>query len=491
MNYSVIFKMMAMSLVIMTAAFSACLGVGFYYESAFANEAEAIPSWICAIAFTALMAGAFYLPSRNAPKELYKKEAMCVIGLGWTLASLVGALPYALILHCPFPDALFESASGITTTGASVFTNLDEIPRSLMFWRCLSHWIGGMGVVVFFVALLSSLGSSGRVLYANETSAASGGGLETERIQTGILRIMWLYAVLSALCLTTFKICGMNWFDAVCHMFSTVSTGGFGVYNDSIAHFGSLKIEWAIIVFMFLSALSFPALILLMRGSVSKFLRNTEFWIYSALIVLSAAVVCAANIDAISGNPAKAITNSVFQTVSMSTTTGFVATNFGAWLPLAQTVFFCLLIIGGCSGSTAGGLKVSRVVTLFRLSFRAVEKSFRPNVVRPLHINGKTLDRDDAYAILTYVSIFCTVLFASVATLAVLEPHMKLGDILSSAMSIITNTGPRADAQNAFSGFENFSYASKTFLSLLMIMGRLEFFAILALFMPSLWRKFQ
>ena len=196
MNYSIIFKILSMVFAVMAGAFSVCAGVSVIYADT-PLEGEAMPSWICAIALSLMLALAFFIPSRNAPTKLFKKEAMCIIGLAWTLASLVGALPYVLILDCPFAAAFFESASGLTTTGASVFASFSEFPHSLMFWRCLSHWIGGLGVVVFFVAILSFLGSGGRILYAHETSANSGGGMETERIQRGAIRILEVYTAIS------------------------------------------------------------------------------------------------------------------------------------------------------------------------------------------------------------------------------------------------------------------------------------------------------
>ena len=228
MNYSIIFKMLSMVLWIMALAFSACAGVSLLYASS-ATESQALPSWICLIAFCIVTAFAFYLPSRNAPRKLFKKEAMCIVGTGWIIASLVGSLPYILIVECRFPQAFFESASGLTTTGANGFASYADFPNSLMFWRCLSHWIGGMGVIVFFVAILSFLGSGGRILFASESSANAGGGIETARIQSGIFKMMGIYLGLSALCLISFKLCGMGWFDGVCHMFSTVATGGSSV----------------------------------------------------------------------------------------------------------------------------------------------------------------------------------------------------------------------------------------------------------------------
>ena len=368
MNYSIIFKMLSMVLWIMALAFSACAGVSLLYASS-ATESQALPSWICLIAFCVMTAFAFYLPSRNAPRKLFKKEAMCIVGTGWIIASLVGSLPYILIVECRFPQAFFESASGLTTTGASGFASYADFPNSLMFWRCLSNWIGGMGVLVFFVAILSFLGSGGRILFASESSANAGGGIETARIQSGIFRMMGIYLGLSALCLASFKLCGMGWFDGVCHMFSTVATGGFSVYEDSIAHYDSTLVYWVVILFMFLGGVSFVLMISVAGGNFKKLLENSEFWTYTGLIAASSLAISAfvAKDPASPADCWTAFTHATFQSVAMMTTTGLGTFDYEKWTPATHSIIFILIIVGGCAGSTSGGLKVSRVVTVWRI----------------------------------------------------------------------------------------------------------------------------
>ena len=472
----------------MASAFSACAVVSFLCASS-TKESEAMPSWICLIAFAILMAFAFYLPSRNAPKKLFKKEALCVVGLGWIMASLVGSLPYILILDCDFSTAFFESTSGITTTGSSAFSSFADFPQSLMFWRCLSHWIGGMGVLVFFVAVLSFLGSSGRILYASETSVNSGGGIETERIQSGAFKILFLYLVISALCLGAFKLCGMGWFDGICHMFSVVATGGFSVYEDSFAHYQSNLIYWVTTLFMFIGGMSFVLMLAMVSGNFKKLWQNTEFWTYLAIIVVfTIAISFYTNITT---GWFDTFTQSAFQTVSLITTTGFSTCDYDQWKPATISMLFVLMIIGGCAGSTSGGIKVARVVSGFKIAWNAIEKSFRPRVVRNISINGKVLDNENISNVNAYLLIFLITTILGIITISILEPNMSFTGTLTAVCASISNTGPGFAEVGATKNFGFINAPAKTILSIMMIAGRLEFYALFALLMPSLWKKFE
>ena len=362
-----------------------------------------------------------------------------------------------------------------------------------MFWRCLSHWIGGLGVVVFFVAILSFLGPDGRVLYSREASAASGGGMETERIQSAALKIMGVYAAISLVCTLSFKLCGMGWYDAVCHMLSTVATGGFSVYEDSIAHYDSLTVYWVVAIFMFVGGVSFSVPMFLAAGQFRRALQNTELKLYAAILAI-ASVAMAAFMCAQPGaaeSPWRTFTYSAFNAVSVMTTTGFMCDDYQKWLPMTHSVFFALMLIGGCSGSTSGGIKVSRLALSFALCRNHIEKSFRPRVVRPVKINGKIIGERDAFEVLSYITLYCLIAVASILALSFLETDLSLSESITSVISSLNNIGPGFDRVGPAENYGFMNGASKIFLGVLMIMGRLEFYAILALFMPSLWKKFQ
>lgn len=489
MNYSIILKTLSTVMWIMAAAFGASAGVSaFFAENPL--EANAMPAWICAVAMSAMAAFALYIPSRKAPERLFRKEAMCIIGLAWILASIAGAAPYLMILHCPVSAAFFESTSGITTTGASAFGDYSEFPPSLMFWRCLSHWIGGLGVVVFFVAVLSFLGASGKMLYSNEASADSG-EFESERIKSGVWNIVKLYLFISICCFGAFKYFGMDTFEAVCHMFSVVSTGGFSTRETSFIEYNNLGIYWSAIAFMFIGGTSFVLLLSLVRFKLRKLFVNTEFWTYLIIVAVSSAVVFAALIRSGDKPPAETLTHSVFQTVSILTTTGLCSDDYSKWLPVSQIVLVVLMIIGGCSGSTSGGLKISRAVAALRLCRRDVEKSFRPRVVRNVFLNGKSVGDAEAYDILSYAVLYALVIVFGMAALALLEPKMSITGAITASIAAVGNVGPAFGEVGCASNYGGLGDVSLFTLSILMIMGRLEIYAILVLFMPSLWKKFQ
>ena len=493
MNYPVILKILSMLFAIMAAAFSLSAGVSLFYYADSPLEGEAMPAWISIIALSVLLAFAFFLPSRTASGKIFKKEAMCIVGVGWTLASLLGAVPYIMIAGAPFADAFFESASGLTTTGASVFGDYSDFPRSLMFWRCFSHWIGGLGVVVFFVAILSFLGPDGRVLYSREASASSGGGMETERIQSAALKIMGVYAAISLACAASFRLCGMGWYDAVCHMLSTVATGGFSVYEDSIAHYGSLTVYWVVAFFMFVGGVGFSVPMFLAAGQFRRALQNTELKLYAAILA-TASVGMAVFMFARSGSEDslwRTFTYSAFNAISVMTTTGFMCDDYQKWPPMTHSVFFALMLIGGCSGSTSGGIKVSRFALSFALCRNHIEKSFRPRVVRPVKINGKIIGERDAFEVLSYIALYCLIAVASILALSFLETDLQLSESITSVISSLNNVGPGFGRVGPSENYGFMHGASKIFLGVLMIMGRLELYAILALFMPSLWIKFQ
>ncbi len=489
MNYPLILKILSIVMWIMALAFSTCAGISIAYSSD-ALEANAISSWICAIAMSVMLAFALYIPSRKAPKKLFRKEAMCIVGLAWIITSLVGSVPYIMILDCSISEAIFEATSGITTTGASVFGDFSNFPKSLMFWRCLSHWIGGLGVVVFFVAILSFLGAAGKILYSNEASTDSD-NFESERVKTGVMSIVYLYLLISVCCFVMFKFFGMETFEAVCHMFSVVSTGGFGTREDSFASYNNYGIYWTAITFMFIGGTSFALMLSIAKFKLKKIIENSEFWTYLIITTVSIIIVFT-SLSYTRDKPLfETFTHSVFQVVSLLTTTGLTSENYSKWLPLPQIILLIIALVGGCSGSTSGGLKISRALASFRICKREVEKSFRPRVVRNVFINGKVLKDSDATDVLSFVVLYVLVIAFGIVILALLEPKLSMTGCITSIIAMVSNIGPGFMEVGCDSNYGVLNDFSKILLSFLMITGRLEIYALLVLFMPSLWKKFQ
>lgn len=431
------------------------------------------------------------LLGRKKEKTFFKKEALAVIGLGWISASLVGALPYLFIVpDCSYADAFFEAASGLSTTGASIFGQFEHFPKSLLFWRSLSQWIGGMGVVVFFIAILSFLGAGGKILYSNEASA-SAADLDSPRIQSGVIRIGVLYLGLSVLCMLAFKLGGMTTFDAINHTFTTLSTGGFSTLEASFGGFNSPLLEWMAILFMILGGTSFLWILFVINRSWRNVRTHTEVLGYFGIITLATSLTTVVIFSDGYTNWNDAIRTSMFQVVSVMTTTGFTTADFSEWHLLAQVILMALMAVGGCSGSTAGGLKVTRIQVGLKAARRMIASSFSKRVIRPITMNGRVLNKISREEVVTYLLLSVWVIFFSVPLLALLEPELSYLGSYSAVLACFFNIGP---GMAEFGPTQNFGFlhdSTKYLLSFLMIIGRLELYAILALFLPSFWKRFS
>jgi len=493
MNYPILCRLLGVICLAIAAAFATCAGVSFYYvECGAQGELPALRGFGISTLATVLLACLFLLAGRNASKRLYGKEALATIGLGWIVATILGALPYMLIEDgMRLCDAVFESASGFTTTGSSIFKDVEHLPRSLQFWRMLSHWIGGLGVVVFFVAILSFLGAGAKLLYVRESSAQTT-DLGSERIQKGISRIVRLYVLLSILFTLAFKAAGMGLFDAVTHMFSVISTGGFSTYNDSFAHFQSPLIEWLAVVFMAISGTSFVMLLKVRYGDAGALRQNSEVKSYYAILA-GAILTCAAvlSLNGFYDNDIHAIfRHSAFQVASVMTTAGFYSQDYDLWPPVLHLTLLVVMIIGGCSGSTSGGVKVLRVLTAWRNCALMLERAYRPNLVRPLRVNGAPISQQDADECNGFLVMFLLISGVSMMLVALMEPGMSFEGIVSSVLASVCNAGPGFVEVGPTRNYAEMSMATKYLLSFLMIVGRVELFAILALFSSRIWKKY-
>ncbi|RKX34609.1 MAG: TrkH family potassium uptake protein [Verrucomicrobia bacterium] len=491
MNYSLVLRLLSAILFALAIAFVGCLAVALVYSGQ-PGEERAVRGFALSILLSSGIGLGFYLFGRKGPSRFFQKEALCVIGVGWILASLIGALPYGIIVEGISPvDAFFESASGLTTTGASIFSDVESLPKSLLFWRSLSQWIGGMGVVVFFVAILGFLGAGGRILYANESSGFTADFVES-RVQSAVKNLWMLYLGLSAVCTLVYRIGGMGWYDAICHMFTTLSTGGFSTHNASMAAFESPFLEWAATAFMVIGGTSFLLILQVLRGRFKQVRLNTEFHAYTFILLVSTlAVTLFLMRDGLAVSWSQGVRASAFQVASIMTTTGFSTENFGAWSPFPKVVLLTLMIVGGCSASTAGGLKVIRLVVGIRSSLNSIERAFRSRVVRRIVVNGRTLEDESAQSIMTYIVILGLICLVCIPLTAVFEPEISVDGNISAVFACLFNIGPGLAEVGPARNYADFHDYTKVLLSLLMVMGRLELYAILVLFSPSLWRRFS
>lgn len=491
MNYAILFKLQSVILGAIAVAFAISTGLALVYDHEISSDLSVVGFSVSFLVAACLSLGCFVL-GKTGDNTLFRREALATIGCGWLIASLIGALPYFLILpDVSFAEAFFESASGLTTTGASILSDLENLPRSLHFWRALSQWMGGLGVVVFFVAVLSFLGAGAKVLFSRESSAQAA-DLNTSRVQEGVFRLVQVYLALSLLCIIVYWICGLSWFDSIVHMFTTLSTGGFSTRSGSIADFHNPALEWAIIAFMAIGGTSFLLLIDFIFRRWHQIRKSTEFRAYYALLFgFTAVITIFLLIDKDSSlGPGEAIRTSAFQVVSIMTTTGFATADFDLWLPVTHVMLLALMFIGGCSGSTAGGTKVIRFIVALKVSGQQLEKAYRSRVVRPLKVNGKSLSPTEAEAIMYYIVILTLVVFSATLVIALFEPAMSFEGIVSTMAACLFNIGPGLAEIGPTQTFAGFHGHTQVFLAFLMIMGRLELFALLVLFAPSLWKRF-
>lgn len=492
MNYTIIFRLLALIQLAICLALVVSFSVGFLYPTD-PGEEIAVRGLEWAAAISLFLAILFFLFGRKGKATIFHKEALAVIGLGWLMASAVGAIPYYFsVPGLTVASAFFESASGFTTTGASIFGEVTGLPHALLFWRSLTQWIGGLGVVVFFVAILSFLGSGAKVLFSREHSG-SAGDFSDGRMQKGAFRIMMLYLVISGLCAVAYRLAGLGWFDAVCHMFTTVSTGGFGTLTESLAGFQNPALEWVAIVFMSVCGVSFLLILRgVQRGPKRTFSENAEFLTYAGILVVAALLILGIRFATTSGiGFHDLVRGSLFQVVSIMTTTGFATENFAAWAYPAQIILLLLMFVGGSSGSTAGGMKVSRMVVGWRATLNHLERAFRPNVVRPVRISRRTVSAGEVQEVAIFFVLTFLVVAGSCLLVTLFEPELDPLSLFSAVVACLFNIGPGLGEVGPAGNFSDFHEHTKVVLALLMIMGRLEFYAILVLFAPSLWKRFS
>lgn len=480
-----------MVLLALAGAFGTCLIAGLFLGESFQDDS--IQAFTSAIGVSFGLSLLFHMLGRRGEAKLFRREALVIIGLSWILATLIGAIPYVLTVeHCDVADAIFESASGLTTTGATAFHDFYEFPKSLLIWRSLSQWAGGLGVVVFFVAILSSLGAGAKILFSNESSATSS-DFDHGRIQSGAFLLMVFYLAVSVLCALAYKLGGMNWFQAINHAMTTVSTGGFSTEPMSMEQFQSPLLEWISIFFMAICGTTFVYMIRLLRGQthILKQKNNEVFWFY-AIIAGCTALLLVFLVDLTGQLPDHdSLRMATFQAVSIITTTGYSSTNFDLWLPPAKMTLLLVMFIGGCSGSTSGGVKVVRIVIALRAAMRSITLAFRPNITIPMKMGGQTLNERAIHSVILFLILMVALQLLAMLFVSANEPHLSFLGVFSCVQATLFNIGPGFDAVGPAENFHFLRSSTKIFLSLLMILGRLELYAVMVLFIPSVWKRFS
>ncbi|MDR2479153.1 MAG: TrkH family potassium uptake protein [Treponema sp.] len=419
-------------------------------------------------------------------------KGFLLVFLAWAAVCLLGALPYYCSGHIPaFVDAVFESVSGFTTTGASVLHDIEAMPRPLLFWRALTHWLGGMGIVVLTVALLPLLGaSSSNGAGGFQLVKAEAPGPEMEKLTPRITltaRILWLlYIALTALAALLFICFGMDWFDAVTHSFSTMATGGFSSRNNSLAHYNSPALEWICTVFMLLAGFNFSLIWQFLRGKYRDLLRNSEAKAYGA-VTLIAGLVITITVFPQSASLEAALRQAFFNVASILTTTGLYNEDYNLWPALAQGTLFLLMFLGGCSGSTSGGVKIIRYVILAKQTGNEMKKIAYPRGVFNIRLDGKSGKKEVVYGVAGFVFLYFLLIFLT--ALLVSSAGEDIFTSLNTALICLGNIGLGLGKLGPFQAFPDFPGYVKWGLSFVMIAGRLELWTVMVFFTRDFWRR--
>lgn len=479
MNYKMIFSTLGRVFLALAALLLLPAAVALYFRE------ECLSAFLMSAAISFVIGIVLALVFRTKNHVIYAREGFAIVALVWLGFSSVGALPFVLgnEIHS-FVDALFETVSGFTTTGASILTDIEGMSRGLLFWRSFTHWIGGMGVLVFVMALLPNVTDRSIHLMRAEMPGPIFGKLVPRAKDTA--RVLYLIYIAFTIIEIVLLLCGgMPLFDSVVHAFGTAGTGGFGIKSDSIGGY-SPYLQWVIAIFMLVFGVNFNLYYMLLIRKFRMALKSTELWSYLAIVVASVAVICL-NIYPMYENFSEVLRQSVFQVSSIITTTGYATTDFNLWPSLSKAILVVLMFIGACAGSTAGGLKVSRVVILFKTIGRELRKLLHPRSVNSVKFEGKSLDNAVVSAVTTY---FATYVFCFIAILLVvsIEPF-DFETNFTAVTACFNNIGPGLSAVGPVESYAAYSDLSKIVLSLAMLLGRLEIYPMLLLFMPSLWSK--
>ncbi len=416
------------------------------------------------------------------PKEtkIYSTEGFVCVCLSWVLLSLFGALPFYLSGAIPsYVDALFETASGFTTTGASILTEIESLPKGILFWRSFTHWVGGMGVLVFMLAILPTGGEAIHLMRAEVPGPTKGKLTPKLRSTTRIL--YGIYILLTLLMIIALLLCGQGLYESVVDSLATAGTGGFSINNNSIAGYNKPAVEWVIAVFMVLFGVNFNLYYLILIGRARDIFKNEELRVYLCLIVASVAAI-SVNIYHLYNSLEKTLRLSFFQVASIMSTSGYSTVDYEEWGNLSKTIIVVLTMIGGCAGSTAGGFKISRLIIVFKNIFREIKHMLDPHSVSVIRMDGEVTDEQTVKKAGNYFSLYIVLII--LVTLLISIDGFDLTTNLTAALTCVNNVGPGLGKVGPTGSFAEYSVLSKLLLSLTMIVGRLEILPFAVLFSP-------
>ena len=490
MNILAIFNVVGVLLLLLSGLMVLPVGIALYYDHpplpGYMADSQA---FVLTLVVSFLIGLSLWKILPSGVEKLRDREGFAIVALSWIFIAFAGAFPYYLSGYCPeFIDAFFESMSGFTTTGASIFRDIDSLPRGILFWRSVTQWFGGMGIILLSMAIFPALGIGSTHLFKAEVP----GGVTVERMQPRLAetaKILWkTYVVLTVLEVILLRLGGVDFFDALCHSLSTVATGGFSTHNASIGYFNSTYVESISILFMFLGGVSFILHYQLVNGNFGIVFKNPELRFYVTMIIVGVAL---ATWGLASFKPElplnEVFRKAAFNVVSINTTSGFMTDDFNVWPDFLRIFMLIIMMVGGCSGSTSGSLKVIRFIILFKIIRRELKKLVHPRAIFHVKVSGKSVKPDDLTNLVALTCFFMG--FATLGSIFLSLMGLDLTTSISASIACLFNIGPGLGQVGAIGNYADIPFLGKSILIAFMLMGRLEIFGIMLLFLPMAWRK--
>ncbi len=483
MNKRVVFHLVSYMTFVIGVAIIGCAGVSYYYQEALNVQLSLLYSGVITMGCAAVL-GALTRCEIN----LSRRDGFGIVTFGWIFATIFGSLPYILSGVIPHPvSAMFETMSGFTTTGASILSDLEAIPLGIHFWRALTHWFGGMGVLVLCVAILPFLGVGGMQIYRAEMPGPSKDRL-TPRIATTAKLLWGVYALLTLIETLLLKFVGkMGWFDSLCHAFGTMATGGFSTRSASVGAFDSLAVDTIIIVFMFLAGINFSLHYHALTGKPGRYFRDPEFRFYFIFLACASLFITFNIWFADTAPLGRCFRDATFTATSIMTTTGFCTADFDQWPNASRLLLVVMMFIGGCAGSTGGGMKVVRVFIMFKKMVRELKQFMRPSAVIQLKLGGKPVGQEIVSHISAFFAIFILIFAIGSFIMTFFTPDLETA--ATCVIATLGNIGPGLNAVGATQNYSVISPLGQGILTVFMLLGRLELYTVLILFLPSFWKR--
>lgn len=480
-NSKAIIKVIGNLLLLETAMLLLSTGVSAYYHDA------ALMSLLITSGITGAIGLLMSFYSRKRPKAFTRRDGYIMVTCSWLAFALFGMLPFYIHGHIPsVTNAFFEAMSGITSTGATILDNIDEMPRGLLFWRSITQWFGGLGIIIFTIALLPFLGVNGLQMFAAEVSGPTHNKV-TPRIGITARWIWSIYLGITALLVILLMLGGMGGFDSICHALTTAGTGGFSTHQASIAYYHSAYIEYVIIIFMFISGMNYSLLILFVSGRFRRALKDSELKWY-VLTVASAAAIFTLVLWINRGIEGEdAFRESLFQVVSLQTSTGFTTCDYMTWPSALWGMLLVIMLVGACAGSTSGGLKCIRVHVLFKVMMNEFKHILHPNAVLPIRLDKQVAPPTLLSTVMAFCFIYFIIIFGSSIFLSAIG--IDFMEAIGCSVSAIGNMGPALGSYGPSSTWNTMPDAGKWLMSFLMLLGRLEIFTVILLFTPNFWKR--